>query len=73
MLNVHLESGGDVPGVINQRDEYVLTKDWPREHERLCLLEETVDALSITAIRAAGLSPGSRCLEIGGAMIRTCG
>jgi SAM-dependent methyltransferase len=50
---------------IGQRSEYVLTKDWPREHERLSLLEDTVDAFSIAAIRAAGFSRDFRCLEIG--------
>jgi SAM-dependent methyltransferase len=50
---------------IGQRSEYVLTKDWPRERERLSLLEDTVDPLSIAAIRGAGFSRGFRCLEIG--------
>lgn len=45
--------------------EYVLTKEWPGEEERLGLLEATVDELSIAAIRAAGIGPGARCLEIG--------
>jgi SAM-dependent methyltransferase len=46
-------------------NEYVLTKDWPGEHERLGLLEATVDELSIAAIRAAGFRPGARCLDVG--------
>lgn len=50
---------------IGQRNEYVLTKDWPREHERLSLLEDTVDTFSMAAIRGAGFSRGFRCLEIG--------
>ena len=45
--------------------EYVLTKDFAGEHERLQLLEAQVDPLSIAAIEAAGIEPGSRCLEIG--------
>lgn len=46
-------------------NEYVLTKDWPGEQERLGLLETTVDALSTAAIRAAGFVPGARCLDVG--------
>jgi SAM-dependent methyltransferase len=46
-------------------NEYVLTKDWPGERERLGLLEATVDDLSIAALRAAGVAPGARCLEVG--------
>ena len=46
-------------------EEYVLTKDFAGEHERLQLLEAHVDPLSIAAIEAAGIGPGSRCLEIG--------
>jgi SAM-dependent methyltransferase len=46
-------------------NEYVLTKDWPGEQERLGLLEATVDDLSISAIRAAGFRSGARCLDIG--------
>jgi SAM-dependent methyltransferase len=45
--------------------EYVLTKDFEGEHERLRLLEDHVDPLSVAAIEAAGLSRGARCLEIG--------
>lgn len=45
--------------------EYVLTKDFAGEHERLQLLEAQADPLSIEAIAAAGIGPGSRCLEIG--------
>ena len=45
--------------------EYVLTKDFEGEHERLQLLEAQADPLSIAAIEAAGIGPGSRCLEIG--------
>ena len=45
--------------------EYVLTKDNAFEHERLQLLEAQADPLSIEAIAAAGIGPGSRCLEIG--------
>lgn len=46
-------------------EEYVLTKDFAGEHERLQLLEAHADPLSIAAINAAGIGPGSRCLEIG--------
>jgi SAM-dependent methyltransferase len=46
-------------------NQYVLTKEWPGEEERLGLLEATVDELSRAAIRAAGIAPGARCLEIG--------
>jgi SAM-dependent methyltransferase len=46
-------------------NEYVLTKDWPGEQERLGLLEATVDELSTAAIRAAGFRPGARCLDVG--------
>src|SRR5262245_22870788 len=45
--------------------EYVLTKDFRGEHERLRLLESHVDPLSVAAIEAVGLSRGARCLEIG--------
>jgi SAM-dependent methyltransferase len=45
--------------------EYVLTKDFEGEHERLQLLEAQADPLSIEAIEAAGIGPGSRGLEIG--------
>jgi SAM-dependent methyltransferase len=45
--------------------EYVLTKEWSGERERLSLLEATVDGFSIAALQAAGLTAGSRCLEIG--------
>lgn len=45
--------------------EYVLTKEWPGEHERLRLLERVFDDFSIDAIRAAGFCKGFRCLEIG--------
>jgi ubiquinone/menaquinone biosynthesis C-methylase UbiE len=56
----------DVEGTgSGQHSEYVLTKEWSREQERLRLLEETVDALSVAALRAAGFTRGSRCLEIG--------
>jgi SAM-dependent methyltransferase len=47
------------------QNEYVLTKEWSGEHERLNLLEATVDGFSIAALREAGLRAGSRCLEIG--------
>jgi SAM-dependent methyltransferase len=60
--SVNLQATDGAPG---QRSEYVLTKDWPRERERLSLLEDSVDALSIAAIRAAGFRPGFRCLDIG--------
>jgi ubiquinone/menaquinone biosynthesis C-methylase UbiE len=46
-------------------EEYVLSKDFAGEHERLQLLEAHVDPLSIAAIEAAGIGPGSRCLEVG--------
>jgi SAM-dependent methyltransferase len=46
-------------------NEYVLTKDWPGEQERLRLLEAMVDELSTDAIRAAGVGPGARCLDVG--------
>ncbi len=46
-------------------NEYVLTKEWPGEEERLGLLEATVDELSTAAIRAAGIAPGARCLDVG--------
>ena len=46
-------------------EEYVLSKDFVGEHERLQLLEAHVDPLSIMAIEAAGIEPGYRCLEIG--------
>jgi hypothetical protein len=45
--------------------EYVLTKDFAGEHERLQLLEAQADPLSIEAITATGIGRGSRCLEIG--------
>ena len=57
------------------RSEYVLTKDWAGEHERLRLLEARFDPLSMDAIRAAGIKRGSRCLEIGagaGSIARWC-
>jgi SAM-dependent methyltransferase len=50
---------------MTSEQEYVLTKDFAGEHERLRLLEAHVDPLSIAAIEAAGIEPGSRCLEIG--------
>ncbi|OSC42489.1 class I SAM-dependent methyltransferase [Mycobacterium decipiens] len=53
------------PRHIGQRNEYVLTKDWSGEHERLNLLAATVDALSIDAIRTAGFGRGCRGLDIG--------
>ena len=46
-------------------EEYVLTKDFAGEHERLLLLEDHVDSLSVEAIEAVGIGPGARCLEIG--------
>ena len=46
-------------------EEYVLSKDFVGEHERLQLLEAHVDPLSVMAIEAAGIEPGFRCLEIG--------
>jgi ubiquinone/menaquinone biosynthesis C-methylase UbiE len=46
-------------------EQYVLTKDFADEHERLLLLEGHVDSLSIAAIEASGIAPGARCLEIG--------
>src|SRR5438552_2653995 len=49
----------------DKKAEYVLTKDFAGEHERLQLLEAHVDPLSKAAIEAAGIGPGSRCLEIG--------
>jgi SAM-dependent methyltransferase len=52
-----------IPSMVD--NEYVLTKDWPSEHERLALLEAMVDELSIAAIRAAGFAPGARCLDVG--------
>jgi ubiquinone/menaquinone biosynthesis C-methylase UbiE len=45
--------------------EYVLTKDFAGEQERLQLLEAQADPLSIAAVEAAGIGPGCRCLEIG--------
>jgi hypothetical protein len=52
-------------GAIGQRNEYVLSKDWSSQPERLSLLEATVDAFSVAAIRAAGFSRGCRCLAEG--------
>jgi SAM-dependent methyltransferase len=52
-------------GAVGPCNEYVLTKDFSGEQERLSLLEATVDAFSVAAIRAAGFSRGLRCLEIG--------
>ena len=46
-------------------NEYVLTKDWSGEQERLRLLEAIADGISIEAIQSAGFQPGWRCLEIG--------
>jgi SAM-dependent methyltransferase len=46
-------------------NDYVLTKEWSGEQDRLRLLETIADDLSVAAIRAAGFSPGFRCLEIG--------
>jgi len=54
---------GDQRG--GRRNEYVLTKEWSGEQERLGLLEVSVDEFSIGAIRASGFARGSRCLEIG--------
>jgi SAM-dependent methyltransferase len=45
--------------------EYVLTKDFDGEQERLQLLEGQADPLSTAAIDAAGIGPGARGLEIG--------
>ena len=56
-------SGEDA--LVTSDEEYVLTKDFEGEHERLLLLEAHVDPLSVVAIEAAGIKPGSRCLEIG--------
>jgi SAM-dependent methyltransferase len=47
------------------RNEYVLTKEWSGEQERLGLLQAMVDEFSIDAIKAAGIGRGARCLEIG--------
>jgi SAM-dependent methyltransferase len=46
-------------------NEYVLTKEWPGEAQRLALLETMVDDLSTAAIRTAGIAPGARCLDVG--------
>ena len=46
-------------------NEYVLTKEWSGEQDRLRLLEAIADDFSVAAIRAAGFVPGFRCLEIG--------
>jgi SAM-dependent methyltransferase len=45
--------------------QYVLTKDWFGEQERLRLLETTVDPFSHAAMWAAGVQPGWRCLDVG--------
>lgn len=64
-----MTSSGGVDGLgtaaSGTSNEYVLTKEWPGEQERLNLLEATVDGFSMDAIRAAGIGPGTRCLEIG--------
>jgi ubiquinone/menaquinone biosynthesis C-methylase UbiE len=62
---VDVPSARGAAGAFDQRNEYVLTKDWPGEQERLSLLEASVDAFSIAAICAAGFRRGHRCLEIG--------
>lgn len=59
------EEADSTRAAYGQRSEYVLTKEWPGERERLGLLEQAVDALSINALRTAGMRPGLRCLEIG--------
>jgi SAM-dependent methyltransferase len=46
-------------------NEYVLTKEWSGEQDRLRLLESIADDFSVAAILAAGFSPGFRCLDIG--------
>ena len=46
-------------------EAYILTKDFDGEHERLKLLEDHVDPLSVAALEAAAVKPGARCLEIG--------
>src|SRR6202008_4416697 len=66
----------DVGGSVTDRDggsaasagrtnEYVLTKEWSGEQDRLRLLESIADDFSVAAILAAGFSPGFRCLDIG--------
>jgi SAM-dependent methyltransferase len=64
-----MTSSGGVDGIESAtrglRNEYVLTKEWSGEQERLRLLQATADAFSIDAVKAAGIKPGSRCLEIG--------
>jgi SAM-dependent methyltransferase len=58
-------SGESRPLASGAHEEYVLTKDWPEEQERLHLLESVVDEFSVSALQAAGFRPGLRCLEIG--------
>jgi ubiquinone/menaquinone biosynthesis C-methylase UbiE len=53
------------PDADQQNSEYVLTKNWSNERERLELLEGMADEFSIDTISAAGFQRGWRCLDVG--------
>ena len=53
------------PDLATDYSSGALSKDSPDELERLRLLEAWGDPDTHTALRAAGLGPASRCLEIG--------
>jgi SAM-dependent methyltransferase len=48
------------------RSRYLFKHGWEQEYDRLQLLQETFDPASLAYLEALPLSPGGRCLEIGG-------
>lgn len=48
--------------------DYQLDNRWPKARHRLELLCEAGDPQSIEALRATGIGPGWRCLEVGGGL-----
>src|ERR671933_357559 len=56
--------GARGPGAAAQWD-YVIPSDWGSEAERLRLLGEWRDPITLARMEQLGLGPGWRCLEVG--------
>jgi SAM-dependent methyltransferase len=51
--------------VVTPSSPYLLDHGWEHESRRLGLLEQHADPTTIRRLRARGIAPGSRCLEVG--------
>ena len=48
-----------------QTTDYILDNTWGKARRRLGLIEQLYDAATMESLRATGIAPGWRCLEVG--------